>query len=139
MTREAVVAETKTWVGTPYHHYAGVKGVGTDCAFILIKVFASCGLIEDFIPPLYPLDWANHKSEEMYLSFVDKYAHQVESPLPGDIALYKFGRCVSHAGIIIDDTTIVHALLGVGVTYSGVEEGQLEGRLVGYYSIFKDH
>ena len=139
MTREAVVAEAKTWVGTPYHHYAGVKGVGTDCAFIMIKVFSSCGLIEDFIPPLYPIDWANHKTEEMYLSFVNKYAHEVASPLAGDIALYKFGRCVSHAGIVIDDKNIIHALIGVGVTYSGIEEGQLEGRLVGYYSIFKDH
>lgn len=138
MTRKCVVEEAKTWVGTPYHHYAGVKGVGTDCAFIMIKVFAHCGLIKDFIPPLYPIDWANHKTEEMYLGFVRDYAVEVTEPKEGDIVLYKFGRCISHAGIYIGNGTIIHALIGVGVTYSGIEEGQLSGRLAGYYSIFKD-
>ena len=138
MTREAVVEEAKTWLRTPYHHYAGVKGKGTDCAFILIKVYAAVGMIEEFTPPVYPLDWALHRGEEMYLGFVEKYAHRVETPRAGDVVLYKFGRCVSHAGIIIDDKTIIHALNPLGVVYGGIEEGELNGRLYGFYSLFKD-
>lgn len=138
MTRDLVVEEAKSWINTPYHHYAGVKGAGTDCAIILIKIFANVGMIEDFMPPVYPLDWALHRGEEMYLGFVEKYAKKVDVPKAGDVALYTFGRCVSHAGLIIDKDTIIHALMGVGVVYSGIEEGTLKGRLYGFYSLFED-
>jgi cell wall-associated NlpC family hydrolase len=30
-TREAVIAEARTWLGTPWHHQASLKGVGCDC------------------------------------------------------------------------------------------------------------
>ena len=28
---ETVVRAARGWIGTPYHHQASVKGVGTDC------------------------------------------------------------------------------------------------------------
>ncbi len=31
MTRDEIVAETLTWLGTPYRHQASLKGVGCDC------------------------------------------------------------------------------------------------------------
>lgn len=31
MNRLNVVQEARTWVGTPYHHQARLKGVGVDC------------------------------------------------------------------------------------------------------------
>lgn len=138
MTREAVVAETFTWLKTPYHHYAGIKGVGTDCAFILIKVYANVGMIDDFVPPVYPIDWALHRGEELYLGFVKRYAHKVDKPKPGDVALYRYGRCVSHAGIVISDDSIIHAHNPEGVVISRIDEGDLSGRLHGFYSLFKD-
>lgn len=31
VTREAVIAAARSWLGTPYHHQASRKGVGCDC------------------------------------------------------------------------------------------------------------
>jgi NlpC/P60 family putative phage cell wall peptidase len=29
--RKDIVAETRSWIGTPYRHQASLKGVGCDC------------------------------------------------------------------------------------------------------------
>lgn len=31
MTREGLLQVVRTWIGTPYHHQARLKGVGADC------------------------------------------------------------------------------------------------------------
>ena len=31
ITRDAIVAEARAWIGTPYRHQASLKGVGCDC------------------------------------------------------------------------------------------------------------
>lgn len=109
MTREKIVAEAMTWLRTPYHHHARVKGAGVDCAQILIAVYSAVGLVEEFDTGDYPPDWMMHRDEERYLGFVTAHAAQVDEPLPGDVVLYKVGRCFSHGGIVIDWPTIIHA------------------------------
>jgi cell wall-associated NlpC family hydrolase len=136
MIREAIVREAMTWLNTPYHHAARIKGGGVDCGQILIAVYSEVGLIDDYVPDEYPHDWALHRSEERYLHNVLKYAEETDRPQKGDIAVYKFGRCISHAGILIDDENIIHAHLRTkSVSISGIEEGELNGRLNGFYKI----
>jgi hypothetical protein len=56
-------------------------------------------------------DWHLHRSDERYLGFLLARAHAVAAPQPGDVILFKYGRCYSHGGIvtIADPLTIVHA------------------------------
>lgn len=109
--RAAVVAAARDWLGTPYHHAADVKGVGIDCAMILVRVFADLGLIEPFDPRPYTKDWMLHRDDERYMGFLLARAHQVATPEPGDVILFKVGRCYAHGGIVTksDPLTIVHA------------------------------
>ncbi len=137
--RKAVVDEALTWVHTPYHHTGRIKGAGADCVTLLIEVFAKVGVIERFTPDYYPPDFMVHNSDEIYLAGIDKYAHQVESPQIGDIALYRYGRCVSHAGIVIGWPSIVHASKPEGqITVSEGDRGPLAGRLHGFFSLWGD-
>ena len=137
--RSAVVAEALTWLRTPYHPCARVKGHGVDCAQILIEVYAAAGLIERFDTGHYPQDWMLHRDEERYLGFISQHAHQVPVPQPGDIALYRFGRCVSHGAIVIDWPVIVHAYAPEGnVCLGDGMAGRLGPRLAGFFSIFQD-
>lgn len=137
--RAAVVAEAKTWLLTPYHHQARVKGAGVDCAMILIEVYSAVGLIKNFDPGFYVTDWMLHRSEERYLGWVQQYAHAVDEPKPGDIALYQFGRCVSHGAIVIDWPTIIHAYAPEGnVCLGDGTAGPLGARLRGFYSLIGD-
>ena len=65
--REKVVAEAKSWIGTPYHNCADVKGVGCDCGMLLVRVFVDLGIVEPFDPRPYAHDWHLHRGEERYL------------------------------------------------------------------------
>lgn len=46
ITRQAVVDEARAWIGTPWHHQAAVKGVGSDCIGLLLGVAGALGLVE---------------------------------------------------------------------------------------------
>lgn len=120
--RAAILEEARSWIGTPFHHRARVKGVGVDCAQLVIAVYASVGLIEDFQPADYPPDWHLHRSEERFLNYVVDRARQVESPEPGDLMLMQFGRCYSHGAILVDRATCIHAFVGRGVELGDLAE-----------------
>jgi len=135
--RDDVVKEARTWIGTPYHHKGGIKGVGTDCGMILIKTFSAVGVIEDFDPGNYSRDWMMHRSEELYLQTIERFADKVErDPLPGDVALFKFGRCISHGGIITNYPYMVHAFMQTGIVVEDSIEvvASLKSKLVGFWS-----
>ena len=136
MTRANVVSEAMTWLRTPYHHRARVKGAGVDCAQILIAVYAAVGLIDEFDTGDYPPDWMMHRSEERYLSFVLDRAEPVAEPLPGDVALYKVGRCFAHAGIVVEWPTIIHASnIDRAVVLADGTQGWLAGRDIKFWRV----
>lgn len=111
--RAAVVAEALTWLGTPYHSSAAVRGAGVDCAQLPAAVYAACGLIPRFDIAPYPSDWHMHRTEERYLDQVLDYAAEISgNPRPGDFVLWRFGRTFSHGAIVVAWPTIVHAYVG---------------------------
>jgi NlpC/P60 family putative phage cell wall peptidase len=114
--RAAVVAEARSWLKTPYHHAADVRGAGVDCGMLLVRVFVDTGLCEPFDPRPYPPDWMLHRSEEKYLGFVFDHTKEVDRPLPGDVMVFRYGRAYSHGGIVVmaNPLTIVHAFTPVG-------------------------
>jgi cell wall-associated NlpC family hydrolase len=136
MTRADVVSEALSWLGTPYHHQGRIKGVGVDCAMLLADVYHVCGLIPHIDPRPYPPDWHFHRSQERYLGWVRQYAHEVVTPLPGDIAVFQFGRCVSHGAIVVEWPTIVHAYVHQGCILGNGSSGVLADRCRGFYSTF---
>lgn len=137
-TREQVVAEARSWLKTPYHHRARVKGAGVDCAQILIAIFAAVGLLEAFDPGEYPMDWMLHRSEDRFRDLVRAHGDQIELEhvQPGDVALYHVGRCFAHGAVVIDWPLVIHADSRVGsVTEAEGDQGWLAGRAVEFYRI----
>ena len=135
--RKAIIEEAKTWLKTPWRHASAVKGAGVDCGRLLIEVYANVGLIERFVPDYYPQDFALHSNEERFLQNIERYAVEVLTPDKGDIAVWKFGRCFSHAAIVLDYPQIIHAKIDCGVLFDDGNQGELAGREVRFYSVFK--
>lgn len=111
--RTAIVEEAKTWLGTPFHHAADVKGAGVDCGMILVRVFCDLGIAPWFDPRPYAAQWFMHQGEERYMNWIKKYCDQIEESeaQPADLQLYRFGRCAAHAAIIINKDLMLHAYL----------------------------
>src|SRR5438477_6260990 len=87
--RTAVVAEAESWIGTPFHHAARIKGAGTDCLMLLAEVYERAGITGHIDPPFYVPDWHLHRDAERYLEGLVRYARDIPGPpQPGDIALF---------------------------------------------------
>ncbi len=114
--RAAVVAEARAWLGTPYHNCADIKGAGVDCGMLIVRVFVDCGLVEPFDPRPYPADWHLHRDAERYLGWVKTWCQEVETPKPGDLVVFRYGRCYSHGGVVTrtEPLTLVHAFADAG-------------------------
>ena len=135
--RAAVVREALTWQRTPWHHHACVKGTAVDCGRFMLAVFKAAGVIEYQDPAPYSRDWMMHNDESLFLAEVEKYASRVYSdPFPGDIALFKYGQCISHGAIVIDWPQIIHAYAPARcVTLDTMESGILRKAFVGIWRI----
>ena len=120
--RLRIVAEALTWEGTPYHHQACVKGVGVDCAMLLVGIARACGLIApQWAPQPYSPEWHYHQVAEVLESTIlalggvrYRCLHQRQ---PGDIVTFRLGvqQPMSHAGVILPEGQILHALAGRSV------------------------
>jgi cell wall-associated NlpC family hydrolase len=109
--RQAVVDAAMGWLRTPYHHNARVKGAGVDCAQLPAAVYEEAGIISH-IEPDYPSDWHLHRSEELYIQWVDQVGGKpiaVEDAGPGDFIIWRFGRTFSHGAIFVAPPQIIHA------------------------------
>ena len=135
MSAEKIIAEAKSWIGTPFHHQAMIKGVGVDCAHFLIGVFSAVGLSPVVQTEDYPPDWHFHRGEERFMGYLDQYAEEVQDPRPGDVAMFKFGKCVSHGAIIIEWPVVIHSYYGQGVVVSDATGNELGGRVHSFWRI----
>ena len=153
--RAAVIRHARAWLRTPYHHAGRVKGAGVDCAMLLAEVYAEAGLVEPLAIPHYPPDWHLHRDSERYLGVLlnhtVEYVPDVSRPppipspsrgggqgggelptrsiLPGDIALWRFGRCFSHGAIVVGWPVVIHAYLGRGCVLEDAERAEWLSRI----------
>jgi NlpC/P60 family putative phage cell wall peptidase len=136
--RAVVVAEARTWIGTPYHSHAKIRGAGVDCGQLLLAVYAEARRIPETESGPYSPDWHLHHSDEKYLAWVNRWCVPTETPAPGDVALFRFGRCISHGGIVVDTEPVmlIHAYRGEGVRLEELTPtARLADRLVGYWTL----
>lgn len=120
--RKRFVDAALSYCGTPYHHEARIKGVGIDCATMLVMAGHEAGLVDEIKLPQYSPQWMLHRDQELYLQILGEYCREVEPPpRPGDIAIWKIGRTYSHAAVVVDWPVVVHAVMGRPVTTEDAE------------------
>jgi len=116
--RLAIVEEAFSWIGTPFINCGDIKGRAgaIDCAMLLVRCYVDTGRLAPFDPRPYPADWMLHNSDEKFLGWiVDQLGGiEVETPRLGDVAVWQFGRCFSHGGIVVNSMDVVHAFSNAG-------------------------
>ena len=129
MNKQLIVDEARTWINTPYHHHAHVKGVGVDCAQLVYEVARNVGIvIHKELPDDYSQEWNIHNREERMLNYMEELGCRLTlTPAPGDIVAFKVGRAYGHVGILTSDNTFVHAFL------QGNEQGSKNGFVTEVY------
>lgn len=98
-TREAIVAEARTWVGTPFRHQARVKALGVDCVGLIVGVCRALGLVAPgFDVRAYPRLPDGHT----LIAECDKHLRAIarDEMRAGDAIVARFDSGPQHFGIV---------------------------------------
>ena len=116
LARNAIVAEARSWIGTPYHHQASVKHVGCDCLGLVRGVWRALVGPEPEAIPGYSSDWGEVSAQETMLAAARRHLVEIDLAAagPGDIVVFRMrpGRMAKHAGILASASTFIHAQEG---------------------------
>ena len=129
MTAQDIVAEARSWLGTPYVHQASVKGGGADCLGLLRGVWRALLGAEPEAVPLYSMDWAEPQGEERMWSAAQRHliSKDVAQMAAGDVLLFRMrdGHIAKHVGIVSALHPVprfIHAYSGHGVVENALSD-----------------
>ena len=119
VTRDEIVAKTRSWIGTPYRHQASLKGVGCDCLGLVRGVWrAVIGEEPERTPPYAP-DLAEALSGEPLADAAARHLIAIERDTfrAGDVLLFRWRANLpaKHAAIVTAPDLMVHAHDGAAV------------------------
>ena len=99
ITREQIIAEARTWIGCPFHHQGRLKGVGADCAGVVIGTANALGLT-DFDTVAY----ARQPDGAAMQKVLDEQMHKISFAeiQYGDVILFCFDKDPQHVGFYTD-------------------------------------
>ena len=122
VTEDEIIRQAESWVGTPWIHGQALKRVGTDCVGLVIQTGKELGWVpQNYKPPGYNQDWALHNEVSVLEKEVAKFASKASEPFAvGDVILFVYGKCASHAGFYIGKGNMIHAYQRRGVIKSPV-------------------
>ena len=118
ITREEVITEARTWIGTPFQHQGFHKGRGTDCLGLVRTISTSLNLSDyreddPWAAPFKPYK-RSPNSHQMRLVLTHYLVSiPVESALPADIYWMVWHNEPQHLAIV-SDVGIIHAHSQVG-------------------------
>jgi NlpC/P60 family putative phage cell wall peptidase len=117
--REAIVAEARDWIRTPYRHQASLKGVGCDCLGLVRGVWRAVIGEEPERAPAYAPDWAEAGGMEALAEAAARHLIAIDRSTfrNGDVLLFRWRNnlAAKHAAIVTASDKIVHAHDGAAV------------------------
>lgn len=117
--RDAVIASARSWLGTPYHHQASVKGIGTDCLGLIRGVWRDLYGFDPEKAPAYSRDWGEANGEETLLIAASRHLvpREREEAAAGDVLVFRMrdGAVSKHCAILTSPETMIHAVEGAPV------------------------
>ncbi|MCC6946952.1 MAG: C40 family peptidase [Bradyrhizobiaceae bacterium] len=118
-TRACIIAETRSWIGTPYRHQASRKGVGCDCLGLVRGVWRALYGAEPESTPAYSPDWAEASGEEQLAAAARRHLIEIApaDAEPGDVLLFRWRPHLpaKHAAILVAPDRMIHAYDGAAM------------------------
>ncbi|WP_189435586.1 peptidase P60 [Pseudovibrio japonicus] len=138
-TPEALLAEARSWIGTPYKHQASRKGAGCDCLGLIRGLYRFLHNREPAIPANYAPEWADLNNEDQLLIAARQYLDEVPetSPKPAQVLLFRWAPhypC-KHLGLMSAQDRFIHAYEAVGVVESPLVP-MWRNKIAGCFSFF---
>ena len=107
-----IVPQARTWLGTPFHHQARLKGKGCDCLGLIVGVVDELELKDKFGQPLSGYDEVTYSKEPNGAYLMQKLTELLdEVPITeaqaGDLALFTVRDNPQHMAFLTNyDSTL---------------------------------
>ena len=110
MSPDDIVTAARSWLGTPYHHQAAVKGVGCDCLGLVRGVYEELLGTPAEAPPPYSRDWAEASATETMLEAARRHFIEIDptEARAGDVVIFRLrtGAMAKHAAILSNEALL---------------------------------
>jgi NlpC/P60 family putative phage cell wall peptidase len=118
--RTHIVSLARSWLGTPYHHQASLRGIGCDCIGLVRGIWRDLYGPEPQRLPAYTRDWAEGSGRETLLEAARDHLLELRpsEAQPGDVLVFRWRRdmLAKHCAILSTPTAMIHALEGAVVS-----------------------
>jgi cell wall-associated NlpC family hydrolase len=121
VTREQIWRAALTWLGTPFHDLACLKGPrgGVDCGQLIVGVAKELGVLPGtWRCPVYSPERQLHQRADLISPLLARAGFTPvpwEAKQPGDVLTFRIGLTVSHVAVLLPDQALVHAVVDKGV------------------------
>lgn len=124
VTREDIVAEARSWIGTPFLWQASVRGKGCDCKGLIAGIARHLGLPEAESIAAKIANYDRAFKPEQLIAGLEASMIRTHDPKPGDVVAiviepnrYTLPR---HLALLTSETRIVHCY-GLGAIKRVIE------------------
>ncbi len=110
-TRKDICDKALEYLGTPFHHQGRLKGIGVDCAGLIVCVAKELGLHYDDLKnyPRIP----DGKSLRDILKNNTAKEKTIAEAQPGDILLMRFLNEPQHVALVMPNNQIIHSYMRI--------------------------
>ncbi|MGY6549258.1 MAG: peptidase [Roseinatronobacter sp.] len=118
MTEPPIVTEARGWIGTPYHHRASLRGVGSDCLGLILGLWRTRFGTDPEVLPDYSPSWAETGPEERLWMGLARHMIPADHPGDGQILLFRLQprALAKHLGVQCErGRAFIHACPRAGV------------------------
>lgn len=133
--REDIIAEARSWIDTPWHHQASVKGIGCDCAGLVRGIGNVLGIMdlnEETIEAKEFIGYGRAPEPKRLIKALNRFMNRIDVKKiqPADVLLFKLPE-PQHLAILTDQGTIIHALCKVGKVSEMILNANWQDLIVG--------
>lgn len=139
ISRDAVLAEARQWIGTPFHHQAALRGIGCDCIGFVAGVARQIGVREapQWFDDIRFRGYGREPDPMKLRAACAEYLDPVRIPelRVADIILFTFFKEPMHFGFLsaCEPRRILHAYEPVGRVTENSLDAKWQRRVIGGY------
>ncbi|MBU1212954.1 MAG: C40 family peptidase [Alphaproteobacteria bacterium] len=113
-----IVTLARGWIGTPYHHQASLRGVGTDCLGLVRGVWRELYSAEPERMSAYTRDWSATGAETLLAAATRHFVElDVAAAQAGDVLIFRYRERLpaKHCAVLSAPDRFIHAIEGAPV------------------------